>query len=742
MKRIILTAFLLCTGVLFAQDRPVELFRYNSAKTSAAAAELSDQVTGAKMLELDRQAYDRLFEERTYRISLLIPISETEKIPVLLERFDVLAPDAKIVARGADGEKEVDLRNIVLSYKGNVPGADNSVVSISLYNGKVVGMMKSSNDSYVLGELNDNNGIGTGEYVLYQESMLKSRRGFKCGSEQFSVPDDVLKMMQSIDKDHKDASDILRVAKVAIDVDFYTYGVYGNSVPNATAYTLALMSATSAVYVKDMNIRLTVGYLRVWTTQDPYTSTDGPTLLNQIRAEWINTQGSVDRVIAHLVSRRNNLNVAGIAYLNVLCNTSFGYGLSATLNGTINQLPAYSYDVVVIAHEMGHNFGSPHTHNCSWSGGPLDTCVEVEGGCYSGPTHPTAGTIMSYCDIVPGGSVIMDFGDQPGALIRNSAEAAFCLTDSDRPIFTAYPNGGETFRTLTTARIYWGTSISGGNVNLEYSTNNGTTWNVIQNNLPAQQREFAWTIPYIGFTDQARVRVMNSANPSQGDTSDAAFRIVLTYVPYTVVSPPSLSSIQTSSNNSNLEKFTWNRAGSHPSLRYKMKLRRIGTTLDYIFTSDNNGADSVLSIRNSLLDSLANTLGTTGDSVRCSWRAWAYNGYDSTQSSNANILTLKRTNVSISQISSIIPEKFGLGYNYPNPFNPSTIITFDVAKTQRVKLAVYDMLGKEIEVIANDVMSPGSYRATFAGASYPSGVYYYRLVTEGFSETKKMLLVK
>ena len=89
-----------------------------------------------------------------------------------------------------------------------------------------------------------------------------------------------------------------------------------------------------------------------------------------------------------------------------------------------------------------------------------------------------------------------------------------------------------------------------------------------------------------------------------------------------------------------------------------------------------------------------------------------------------------------------VPQSYSLAQNYPNPFNPSTIITFDVAKTQRVKLAVYDMLGKEIEVIANDVMSPGSYRATFAGASYPSGVYYYRLVTEGFSETKKMLLVK
>jgi hypothetical protein len=741
MKNILLIVGLLISSAAMSMNEPVELFRYNSARTESAAAELSDQVKDAVILNLDREIFDRIVAEKSNTISLLIPISETQKVPILLERFEILAADARTVVRSMNGETPVNLRDLVLSYKGSIVGAGNSLVSLSFYNGKVIGLMKSRNDTYVLGSLYDKNNKETNDYVLYQDSKLMERRDFKCGSDQFTVPDEIIRKMQELDHLNTDLSDDLRVAKVAIDVDYYTYGVYGNSVPNASAYALALMSAASAVYVKDMNVRLVVSYLRVWTTQDPYTSTDGPTLLNQFRNEWITNQGSVDRAIAHLVSRRNDLNVAGIAYLNVLCNPSYGYGLSATLNGTINQLPAYSYDVVVIAHEIGHNFGSPHTHNCSWAGGPIDTCVEVEGGCYSGPTHPTAGTIMSYCDIVPGGSVIMDFGDQPGALIRNYAEAAFCLNNSDRPIFTAYPNGGETFRTLTQTRIYWGTSLSG-NVNLEYTSDNGASWNVIQNNVPAQQREFAWTVPYIGYTNQAKVRVLNSSNASEGDTSDAAFKIILTYVPFNVLSPPTLSTIQTASNNSNPERFTWNRAGTHPSLRYKFKIRKIGTIFDYVYTSDNNGADTAISLRNSFLDSLARTLGTTGDSVRCSWRAWAYNGYDSTQSSNANIVTLKRTNVGISQISSVIPERFDLGYNYPNPFNPATIIKFDVAKTQRVRLLIYDMLGREIEVLADNVLQPGKYQATFSGAEHTSGVYYYRLETEGFTETRKMVLVK
>lgn len=265
---------------------------------------------------------------------------------------------------------------------------------------------------------------------------------------------------------------------------------------------------------------------------------------------------------------------------------------------------------------------------------------------------------------------------------------------------------------MSQARIYWGTSLSG-NVNLEYTSDNGTTWNVIQNNVPAQQREYAWSVPYIGYTNQAKVRVLNSSNSAEGDTSDTAFRIILTYVPFGVVSPPTLSSIQTASNSSNIERFTLNKAGAHPSLRYKIKIRKLGTTVDYLFTSDNNGVDTVISLRNSLLDSLANTLGTVGDSVRCSWRGWAYNGFDSSQSSNANIITFKRTNVGIYQISSIIPERFELGNNYPNPFNPSTVIRFDVAKLQNIRLTVYDMLGKEIDVLVSEVLQPGKYQATF-----------------------------
>lgn len=743
MKILFLILLLLSINSVYAQENSIKLFNINESKTHNRNEDFRRSVDDAVIFNIDKEKYHEIAEERKNNFTLTIPFYSGENKYAVLERFDILTPDAKFIERSLSGEKELDLRNITLSYKGKIAGEDNSLVTVTFYDGSIVGLIESENDKFVIGALKDRNNNDTQDIILYQQSKLKENRNFKCGSDVFGVSDDILRKMQEINGVHTDIStSSFLIAKVAIDVDYFTYGVYGSSVPNASAYALAIMASASAVYVKDENVKLVVSYLRVWTTQDPYTSTSGSTLLNQFRSEWITNQGSVDRTIAHLISRRNNLDVAGIAYLNVLCNNNVGYGLSATLTGIINQLPSYSYDVETVSHEIGHNFGSPHTHNCGWVGGPIDTCSEVEGGCYSGPLHGTVGTIMSYCDISAGGSVRMDFGDQPGALIRNYSESAPCLTVSNQPIYAAYPNGGETFKTLFTTKIYWGSSLTG-NVNLDYTTNNGSSWINIQNNVPAQQRQYSWTIPYIGYTNQAKIRVLESGNTSVGDTSDAAFRIILSYNSFDLVSPPSTSRILTSSNNSEIQKFVWSSAGTHPSLRYKFKIRKIGSgAVDFIYNSDNGGSDTVVSFRKSFLDSLALAIGTVNDSIRCTWRSWAFNGVDSVSSSSAYIVTLARTNVGINVISSLVPDRFDLHNNYPNPFNPVTKIKFDVAKIQNIKITVYDASGRIVENIVNERLQPGSYETTFGGSNYSSGVYFYKMETQDFVMTKKMLLIK
>jgi len=98
--------------------------------------------------------------------------------------------------------------------------------------------------------------------------------------------------------------------------------------------------------------------------------------------------------------------------------------------------------------------------------------------------------------------------------------------------------------------------------------------------------------------------------------------------------------------------------------------------------------------------------------------------------------------VGILPTSTIVPEKFSLNQNFPNPFNPATTIKFDIRTSAFTKLNVFDALGREIETLVNEKLSPGSYSLVFDGSKFTSGVYFYRLTSENFTETKRMLMIR
>jgi len=88
------------------------------------------------------------------------------------------------------------------------------------------------------------------------------------------------------------------------------------------------------------------------------------------------------------------------------------------------------------------------------------------------------------------------------------------------------------------------------------------------------------------------------------------------------------------------------------------------------------------------------------------------------------------------------PVNYSLKQNYPNPFNPTTNIRYEIPKSEFVKLVIYDVLGREIETLVNEKLSAGTYIAAFNASKYSSGIYFYKMETESFSDTKKMLLIK
>lgn len=106
----------------------------------------------------------------------------------------------------------------------------------------------------------------------------------------------------------------------------------------------------------------------------------------------------------------------------------------------------------------------------------------------------------------------------------------------------------------------------------------------------------------------------------------------------------------------------------------------------------------------------------------------------------SNIATIIVTNLNL--IENKVINVFSIDQNHPNPFNPVTKIKFEVPKLAFVEIKVFDLLGREVKTLMNENLKPGTYETSFDGTQFSSGIYFYRLVTDGFSETKKMLLIK
>ena len=118
---------------------------------------------------------------------------------------------------------------------------------------------------------------------------------------------------------------------------------------------------------------------------------------------------------------------------------------------------------------------------------------------------------------------------------------------------------------------------------------------------------------------------------------------------------------------------------------------------------------------------------------------------------NAGTAQTNRPNISIFfnyiigvKENNLIPDKYSLSQNYPNPFNPETVIKYSLQKSSFVTLKIYDVLGREVVTLVNEIKKPGEYLIPFSINQYPlaSGVYFYKLQTEEFSDVKRMIIIK
>ena len=130
-----------------------------------------------------------------------------------------------------------------------------------------------------------------------------------------------------------------------------------------------------------------------------------------------------------------------------------------------------------------------------------------------------------------------------------------------------------------------------------------------------------------------------------------------------------------------------------------------------------------------------------GSNIYIGFREWCA---EVTSDGACYALDLVNTTVltGVNTINTKIPATYNLSQNYPNPFNPVTKINFELPKSGFVTLKLYSILGEEVKTIVNQEMNAGTYSVNFDGSALSSGTYFYKLESNGFAVTKKMLLVK
>lgn len=328
---------------------------------------------------------------------------------LILHDFKAYRPDLEIGHMTKDGLRVEAYTPKLLSYRI----ANEDVRGTLVFMGdEIVGAIRYKGVQYELNGL-ECDGRATGLIVAYATSDAINPPAFECGLETLAEQAHAPQPMGL--PPAQPETQVLDCVELALDIDFFTYNQFGADCETSVEWALALLTGVSEIYQSELNdlIYLAASYINVWETNDPYSSFTGNAgaMLDAFRLEWLNNPDLVNRPrdIVHLLTRRSDTGTGGIAYLGVNCNNAYAAGFSSYLSPTTTyNLNNYSWNLNVVAHEFGHNFGSNHTHWCGWPGGPIDDCYAAEGSCTNNPA-PQVGTIMSYCHAVAGGSVNLEF---------------------------------------------------------------------------------------------------------------------------------------------------------------------------------------------------------------------------------------------------------------------------------------------------------------------------------------------
>ena len=347
------------------------------------------------------------------------PLDESRTVDLELDRFSVLADDAQTLIVDADGvARDAGDLGVVL-LKGGVAGTFDSTVFLSVSPFGTQGYVRDAGDLFALTSGAPGTGDDLGVRVANTAGVApRERPGEVCGEDDELMDLAAPMTSEDVPSGYADIAStaVTRECEIAIETDWqYTQSIFGGDATAAAAYIQTLVGAVSQIYERDFGTRLSLVWSRTFSADnDPYVNTDADSRLAQLKAEWDANMEDVHRDVVHMLSGMSP-SWGGKAYVSALCPSAYGssydFGVSTHLNGSFpDPLQDHNWnnwDIMVFAHELGHNFGTGHTHDSSWYNPPIDNCGTGDcSGAYGG-------TIMSYCHTCSGGMSNIVLGFHP-----------------------------------------------------------------------------------------------------------------------------------------------------------------------------------------------------------------------------------------------------------------------------------------------------------------------------------------
>ncbi len=441
VARFLLLAVLAAGGPGFpavaARPADAEILR---AAPLGPIVEAPDGRSEMELVRFDERVATRLqalAPEETLRVDDW-PVSPGQRARVVLRRFDVYAPDAKIVVIEDGVEREIP-RSVNLYFMGRFDEDPSGrfLTSLDPVRGTLRSFMTRADENYELREIPDAAGVyGLGRRDAFIDPGASELPPWRCGQDEL-LPSFGRRTLHEPSTSGTPAvalaprpTTLAMVVAVDTDNEFLNLK-FSNNAASATSYIANLFAQMNLIYERDVGLKLLQGYtiLRPSTTTDPWAQAPSPcgpgfvcangAQLTEFSEYWRVHYQSVRRAIAMMLSGKTAAGASGIAWLDALCEkgivfsggTYGGYSFNQVYLGTNTEVA----DTGITAHEIGHNFSSPHTH-CYADPKP-DTCwVEVQtppnpdcfGGSVACPSTAVyngvsaKGTLMSYCHLLSG----------------------------------------------------------------------------------------------------------------------------------------------------------------------------------------------------------------------------------------------------------------------------------------------------------------------------------------------------